>query len=162
MIVCRTCCYCIPLNPACIIISAVELFIKLAFLVLFGPGIPSSIGIITEFLLIRGVAKRRSAFLWPWIVFNVLLIFVSVVGIVCCIITLSVDPEYELIADVAIFGPGIEYAEPMTTILLLAAVALTYITLVVYSYACELRGNEQNQNEDDNNPMDFYLAANPV
>lgn len=149
MIAFGKCCGCIPLNSACICISGVELLIKLSSLVLFGPGIFSSIGIFTEFMLVYGVAKERHAYMWPWIVFNVFAIVALAVAIVCCILALTVDPSFALLPDFVIAEPTKEFIVNIIIILTLIAASFTYFTLVVCIYTFEMREIEKRLNDDD-------------
>lgn len=141
MILFRSCCCCVSLRTGCIVIGILTLLCSLSLLLLQNDDLqPSnpfaySISIVSSIVLIGGAVGRNHFCLWIKIFYNSLAI------------TLGLrEFSYQMVA-------AAQANESAMMILLLGGVFFivvafaVYLTLVIYSYVCELREEEEYQHK---------------
>lgn len=168
----KTCCCCLSLRTGCIIIGVVELLGYLSIIASHSTSaskiLGTIIGVVASVLLVYGAYKKNRFCLWPWIVINIISIIVLVVGLLMCAFasTIIVDIYNEAVAQGQIQptqddedtfkAAGMAFVVIIAVIILILIVILVLITLVAYSYVCELREEQERQNNDGNAPPKAY------
>lgn len=126
------------------------------------------VGFIASALLIYGAVKRNRFCLWPWIVCNIISIIVLIIGLLLCAfgsaIIVDIFQDAQSQGEIQMTDKESDEAKAAITIFvvciavvfLIVIAIVTLFTLVAYSYVCELREEEERQNNDTNAPPKAY------
>lgn len=126
------------------------------------------VNLIVSALLVYGAVKRNRFCVWPWIVANIISVILLIIVLLLCVFASSViidllnDAQTQ--ANMNLTEKEAEDAKSLigVYVVVVAVVDLICITLIVlftlvgYSFVCELREEEERQNNDTNAPPKAY------
>lgn len=143
----KTCCYCLSLRTGCILIISLDLLIIFLYSYFLHNMFDWKISMLLEViystavgLLIYGVIKKQSTFLWCWIYFKIIIISFIALGVLLAVMTLIMKAV----------ARKWDYMTPEIMFIGVISVLAVHVVLiiVVYSFDRELCKNREYQTND--------------